>query len=138
MAIDIPYLKTVAINFLEVLEREGIKSVEDVQKNLGKTFEVKKELFDYIEVGVREFRRNLPQSYRISYFIPGRGIAIIEVRVNPTLNYIQIITKAKKIISGYNSFGGDEFGNILQFKIERPLEWSRIEKGLEKLVTLEV
>lgn len=140
MAIDIPYLKSVAKNFLEVLNREGINSVDGVVSKLGCRFLVKEQLEDYVEIRLREFRSDLPPSYKISYNALGRGIPI-EVSINKILKYIQFIVKANKHVDGYELFPlpyvGDGAGNLRQAVRFNSIDFAVIENELERLTKLE-
>ena len=140
MAIDIPYLKSVAKNFLDVLNRERINSVADVVSKLGGRFPAKEQLEDYVEIRLREFRKDLPPSYKLSYVALGRGI-LIEVSINRILKYIQFIVKANKHVDGYELFPlpyvGDGVGNLRQSQKFNSIDFAVVENELERLSKLE-
>ena len=71
-------------------------------------------------------------AYTISYTRLGVGIPI-ELKINNTLDYSQVIIKANRLIEGYSQFSVDLFENIVQNKI---LKSSDVSLSKNELVAL--
>lgn len=115
MEIQIPETIQIAKDFLKVLEREGIKSTEDLVRKVGQIYNIEKSNPDFIEITNRPSNMNTT-TQTISYTRPGTGIPL-EVKVNIPLAYSQIMLKTKGNIPGYSPFHIDNSGNIRQSKV---------------------
>lgn len=133
MPITIPDLRRISKNFLTILDKEKIMSVNDLEAKLGKEFLSDEDgaVQEYVSI------LNIPSNqdamaFTVSYVRPGTGIPI-ELKINPVLDYSQVIIKAKDMIGGYLPFGSDEFDNIYQSKLIRSSDFSLSIKELKKL-----
>jgi len=68
-------------------------------------------------------------AYTISYTKPGAGI-LIELKINNTLDYSQVIIKLQRLIEGYSPFSRDPFENIIQNKVLKSSDVSLSKKEL--------
>lgn len=124
-------LRDIAKRFLEVIDKEKICSLEDLNKKNGQVFPRRLFPRDFIKIELRPSKQGA-HANTISYIIPGIGIPI-EARINPSLNYSVMIAKTDSEIPGYIKLTEDNFGNIIQDKFLNSTDFSSIRKELEVL-----
>ncbi|MCH8945426.1 MAG: hypothetical protein IIA85_00695 [Nanoarchaeota archaeon] len=107
-------IKVISAEFLELLDGESVFKNKDLERMIGKvingTNPKDKLVFD-----------NRPSNlgtmaYTISYVREGTGIPL-EIKMNPSLDYSQVIIKLQESLVGYDSFARDSLGNIAQTKL---------------------
>lgn len=91
--------------------REGISSISDLERYLGKSFTMGQARID---VDKRPSQKGT-SALTISYIIPGKGIPV-ELRINSKLRYSLLIVKSQMELRGYNPDFYDPFGNLAQSK----------------------
>ena len=133
MKISKEELKKTAERFHETLEREKIESVGDLEKNLGKTFVVAGSE-ENIFIEMRPSNHGT-MAYTVSYNHPLTGIPM-ELKINPSQEYSQVIIKSGEEIEDYFPFTEDVFGNITQNRIFYSPEFSLCLDELKRLQTL--
>ena len=124
-------LGQIAENFLQVLDREGIHSLESLDRILDQRLDVDKSSGHVLKVQLRPSLSNT-KAHTMSYIIPIVGIPI-ETRMNYDLSYLNMIIKTGSIIPGYSEFSLDGFGNIIQNKVINSSEWEILERELRAL-----
>ncbi len=130
MLINREELKRNAENLLNILEEQKVYSVADLNRLLKKRVQVGAS--DFVEFSLRpsNFRT---RAYTISYIVPYiQGISL-EIKINPRLNYSQIIIKSENEIGDYKSFSYDDFGNLILNKKLETTEVREIKKEIERL-----
>ena len=109
-------IRKYSTELLDLLEREGISSIEGLQKRLGESFTVQEGV---VQLEARPGGKSLLPTditHTINYIVQGRGIPI-EVRINPRGSYSRITLKSENCMPGYNPFSKDARGNIIQEKM---------------------
>src|SRR3989344_1816942 len=107
MKISVEKIRIFASGFSKVLEEQEVKSTKDLEKLVGKQFKVKRQIKDFVSFDNRPSNFST-MAYTISYTRPGVGIPI-ELKINNTLDYSQVIIKANRLIEGYSQFSVDLF-----------------------------
>jgi len=125
-------IKEIANRILSFLEKEEINSVESLEKRLGSVFDVEGQRKHRIELESRPSNLKT-QAYTLSYVIPGKGIPI-EIRMNPTLRYSNMIVKSINKLKEYTGVLQDPFGNIIQEKAIK-FDFEDVKTELERLGT---
>ena len=120
----------ISTEFLELLDKESIFTSEDLERMIGKDINGKIS-------GDRLIFDNRPSNlntmaYTVSYVREGTGIPL-ELKMNPSLYYSQVILKSQEIIEGYSSFSEDDFGNIMQVKAMGSISLSLSRNELSSL-----
>lgn len=116
---------------LYFFEEQQIQNFSDVAKNVGKRFPLKRQP-DFIEVSMRPSNVGT-QTLTMSYVIPYlQGIAL-ELKMNATLRYSQIILKADELLTGYSIFAFDPWKNIVQNKVLETILFEEIREELLRL-----
>ena len=118
--------------FLSILEEEGIDSLGDVEKAVGKKFHFSGPLQEYIYIEERP--SNLDSTaYTLGYTKVGLGIPL-ELKINTQLDYSQIIVKTFFPLQGYNPFMRDMYGNVAQSRFfQSKINLSLLLQELERL-----
>ena len=131
-------ISKIAGDFLEILEREKITSLENVKNYPNKRID--KTDKEFIIGGARP--SNLGSTtYRLSYTFD-KGDIPIELVFNEEFGYFQVILKSQDRISGFKGFPNkieqrDRNGNLRQYKpIFCDDLFSGAKKELEKLVDM--
>jgi hypothetical protein len=123
-------LGRIAANFLEVLARERINTLENIKSRLGTKLGLNNGMPDEIKFGVGN-SRNGTKTWFIDYCRGRLGIPI-EMRFNRKLSYSQSIVKCEQEIKGYSQFLMDPYGNIVQAKKMERLDvdwaWAELER----------
>jgi len=107
---DIKCIVEEVIKFLE-----QYKAISDLEKMLGRKFSVNRFPEHYIQIHRRPSNAGTV-AYKITYYANPGGIPL-ELVMNPTLGYSQIIVKFQGKLSGFDCFYFDEFGNKTQSKL---------------------
>lgn len=110
-------LGKIAADFLEVLARERVGTMEALESRLGTKLSLNNGMSDEIVFGVGN-SQNGTNAWYIDYCREGLGLPI-EIRLNRTLDYSKFIVKCEQEIKGYSPFAADPFGNIVQMKTLR-------------------
>ncbi|MDD5193176.1 MAG: hypothetical protein PHF67_01175 [Candidatus Nanoarchaeia archaeon] len=139
MVFTLADIGTTAGRFLGVLDREEVRSLDDMRTRVGRTFEtgyVGQVLFDRKE---HKFAKPVSTSYIASYVMGSAGIPI-EVRVNDS-GFAIVILKAERLVEGYGHlFPGrpfsDNFGNLYQNVENRNAGFDWVVEELQKLKRL--
>lgn len=124
-------LRKIAGNFLGLLERENLRTTNDLEARLGERFLINEEAQDFVSITLRPSNLST-QAYIISYIRSQSGIPV-ELKVNPILDYTQVILKAQDSLEGYSQFGFDAFGNIQQNKVLTSSNFSLAREELREL-----
>ena len=124
----------------EMLDFFGRHKVEDVD-SLKEMTGVKYPLYPEIFIEVRFFPSNFGTTgISCEYRIKHPPESPISVKINPPLNYYQILLKSVDLIRGYkefpNPFKPDDLGNIPQYKVSQNIDLTLIKKDLEELTRL--
>lgn len=122
-------LKTIASKVLEVLDKEDIQKMEDLEKIMGKTFPINET--DSVVGEVRPSNFGTP-AFALSYFSQQEGI-VLETRLNASSGYTLIILKSETEVEGYESAAIDPLGNTVQSKTISPADVGLLRKELELL-----
>lgn len=122
-------LKRYSLEVLNMLEREKIGSISELEEKMGESFPTPEGI---IQLESRPSESGSIAS-TISYIIEGKGIPI-EIRLNPEHHYSLFIVKAEEELADYNPEFSDPLGNIIQ---DKRIE-SSFEKALEELKRLSV
>lgn len=131
MKFSLEEISTIAVRFLNLLESEKIFDIPCIENRIGKTIQLEDN--DCIIFDKKEHFYPLSTSYIIDYKREGSGIPI-EIRVNKTGDYTNIIIKASEIIGGYYQFfSADSFGNLPQSKTLKPAGLEIAKQELKKL-----
>ncbi len=125
-------IKQVAKNLVELLDEEKVHSAEDLEKLLGKRIFVRGSQLDYVEVAFRPSNFGT-SALTISYTAPYVEGIPLEIRINSSLNYSQIILKMRRKIEGYSIFERDLYGNMAQNKLIQSANWQDVIKEITKL-----
>ncbi len=137
MKFSLEEIGIIAEKFYNYLEKENINSETDVKNRINKKSIINDRdsiIFDKKEHFPPKYLRST--SYIIDYSRDESGIPI-EIRVNKTANYTQVIIKASRLIWNYLPFfGEDVFGNIPQTKVLKPAGLEIAKQELEKLKLL--
>lgn len=130
MEINETDLKKYAGKLLKVLDSEGIKTTRDLEAcvKVGKSLEIDGER---IEFSLRPSNFET-RTYTMDYIIPNKGI-IIQLKINPSMKYLTVITKNRTEIKGYTPFAIDGFGNPIQFRNYESTDMNVFLKELENL-----
>lgn len=132
MLISKLHLKKYIENFLEVLNRENILSIFDIEKKLNERFEVQEDSTHFVSIGL--IPSNLGTgAYTISYNVTLVGIPV-EIKLNQELRYSMIIVKSSEEIYGYSIFAQDPNKNLVQNKVMDTTDLTKIKKELEDIV----
>ena len=114
MAIRKTDIQKYSSQILELLEREKIKSLRDLQNRLGDSF-----LTPEGQIFLDAIPFSTLTVHILKYVIPSR-VTPIEVRLNPTYGHSDIIIKSGEEITDYHptysEFSSDLSGNIVQDK----------------------
>ena len=110
MKITTEKFRKIASNLLGLLDREEINSIEDLEKKIGRKYDISSG--EYIELFMRPSNSET-FAHIISYIWEGSGIPI-EARINTKLGYLQMIIKLQENIQNYAPFTEDPYGNIVQ------------------------
>ena len=130
MEISSSEIRNIASMFLGILDRENITSTKRLEESLEREYTLDQSQ-DIVTITLRP--SNLGTSaYTISYTRSGTGIPI-EIKVNPSLKYSQVILKSQEEVKGYYPFGMDIFNNIIQNKVIESSEFERVREELHKL-----
>lgn len=132
--ITISDLHRYAGNFIEVLEMQGISSVDDLRAKIPESVRVNQIVNDRIvfEMGSSKLGTS---AYIMAYVIFGIGVPI-EGRINTAPNYVEIKVKAQSSIEGYEAWGSDSYRNILQSKSLKNPDIAAVVEELERLKTV--
>jgi hypothetical protein len=122
-------LGEMAGRILEVLERERICSLAQLNEHKGKRITVGEK--EFVDINLRPSKRGT-QANTLSYIVEDRGIPI-GVRINPVLHYGDITVKTGGLIGGYQDFSLDGFGNLIQSKELYPSSFQCMERELKEL-----
>lgn len=123
---------TYAERLLEVLEEQKISSLESAINAIGKEFEVREILPDRVIIHMRPSNMGTLE-LKISYVCPNFEGIPLELVINPSLKYRQLIVKCAESFQGYSAFAFDPYNNIVQFKINSGAEWRDAIKDIEEL-----
>lgn len=134
MKIYIRDLKKFAAEFLRILEDQKIESTKDLEGLIGQQFRIENQIQDFISFENRPSNLNT-MAYTISYTKPGTGIPI-ELKINSSLNYSQIIIKAQEVIYSYLPFMIDTFENFIQNKVLDSSDILILKKEVVRLTQL--
>lgn len=128
-------LREVAENFLEILAKREINSLESLKKAVQKSeiFPLERNSSEYVSYTIRPSEMNT-SAHTLSYNILSAGIPI-ELKINPILGYSRIIIKYQGKMGGYSILSEDNFRNIIQNKIMLP-DFQLFLEELKKLQTL--
>ena len=118
-----------AKKFLNVLNAEGIRTEDDVQRAIERSFDVAQG--EQVWIGLRP-SEEFTYAYTLSYIVNRVGIPI-ELKLNRELGYTKAIVKVQAQLSGYKPFLEDGFKNIVQQKILRRANVDKIRNELESL-----
>jgi hypothetical protein len=121
-----------ARSLIRLFNEENICSIEDTQKLLGRMIPVRDSSPDYVETTLRPSNLRT-RALTISYTLPYIEIIPLEIKVNPTFNYAQIIIKMLSEVQGYRAFSGDVFANITQYRPMMHASWRDIIGEVKKL-----
>ena len=114
-------LRRYSLEVLNMLEREKIDSIAELERRLGESFSTSEGL---IQLESRP-SRDSSTALTISYIVKGKGIPI-EVRLNPEHHYSLFFVKSEEKIDDYNPELLDPLGNVIQSK--------KIESSFEKML----
>ncbi len=131
MKIKTDDIRIFASRFLKVLEEQGVKSTQDLEKLIGKEVEIEQQAPDFLSFEKRPSNLST-MAYTISYIKPESGIPI-EIKINSELDYSQVIIKTQELIEGYTPFSVDPFENIIQNKLLRSCD---ISLSIKELIAL--
>jgi len=132
-------LREIAGSFLATLDREGIKTLDDIVERLGKRLAVDESSGDYVQVYAEKIKPNRGIAYFLQYSLHGckNGWPVITASVKSSHNRVTdglITIGASKIVNGYSKshLGTDNYGNAHQF---RPIDGGidKIRQELERL-----
>ena len=136
MSVKTNDLKRIVNNFLNLMEKEEVKSMLDYEQP-EKRFPVPDKPNDYISVEFRPSSNTpipLTNSPTISYHAGGGGIPL-EVRINSNEGYSRIILKTVEgVIPNYSPFAIDIFDNIGQNKIIKSTDVADVKKELKNIL----
>ncbi len=131
MKIKADDIRMFASGFLKILEEQEVKSAQDLERLIGKEFKIEQKESDFLSFTNRPSNLST-MAYTISYIRPGSGIPI-ELKINSSLNYSQVIIKTQELIEDYTPFSVDTFENIIQYKL---LNSSDIYLSIKELIAL--
>ena len=123
--------------FLDILGKEEVKTVGDLERLAGQTIPVDGRKQDYVSIRFTPSNGGTT-AIDASYIVQHRqdeigGGAPLCLKVNTKLGYSQIMIKTNCEIEGYSPFGKDPFENILQAKIIKSTDWQEIRREIENL-----
>jgi len=118
---------------LESFRENGIGCFGDLLGLMGQRYYLSG-LSDFVEFEWRPSNLNT-LAYAISYIRPGTGIPL-GARINPVLDYSQMIIKSVGLIGGYDPFMEDHLGNILQNKVIPTSQFDALIEEFEQLEKL--
>ncbi|MBM3233621.1 hypothetical protein FJZ19_00835 [Candidatus Pacearchaeota archaeon] len=130
-------LTEIARTFLQVLDKEKVRDVRDLERLAGQTIPIDGRDFEYFSVSWRPFNlgtRALDASYIIQHKPNeiGGGIPLC-LKINCSLGYSQIIVKTLAEIEGYLVFNEDPFGNKVQMMLVESIELQKAREEIERL-----
>jgi len=132
MRFPITAIKKTARSFLETLDREKIFATGDLEANLNQIFTSVGDPLDSVILTLRPSNAGTA-AYTISYTRSGTADIPIELKINPSLDYTQVILKAGEIVGSYEPFAIDLYDNIAQ---ARKMESSDLSHAREELKRL--
>ncbi|MFH1211026.1 MAG: hypothetical protein V1645_03855 [archaeon] len=113
---------------LKVLEKEKVETNYDLQRMRDRVIRInERDLVEFKKAPTTE-----TSMYITSYIRSGSGIPI-ELRVNPTFNYAQIILKTQTQVAKYDTFAMDPFRNIIQNRVFLPGDLGSLKEELKRL-----
>ena len=115
MKISREFIAERARKLIEALQEARISSLSDLESLIDTEIQINAEENERVEFSLRSSNFNT-QAYTVSYIIHGLGIPL-EFKINPSLQYSQVIVKCHSLIEGYSPFAQDQQGNIAQNKI---------------------
>ena len=123
-------IKVISAEFLKLMDKESVFANEDLERMVGK------EINGNIS-GDRLVFDNRPSdlgtmAYTVSYVREGTGIPL-ELKINPSLDYVRVIVKLQDCIFGYDPFSADIFENIIQAKLLKSNDLSLSREELRYL-----
>jgi len=125
-------LKTHAERLLEKIEEEKISSLESALLSKNKHLFIREILPDYVFIFISPSNHGTT-ALKISYICPTSEGIPLELVINSTLDYNQVLIKCAEPIKGYSSFGVDIYSNIRQFKKNPGSEWITSIQNIEEL-----
>lgn len=131
MSISKERFKGIAETFLAILEREGISSLQGLERKLGGDFALGTDCNDHLSLESRPSNQGTV-AYTLSYIAPGLGIPI-EVRINPALGNSTLIIKAGYVFQTYWVFAEDLNDNLIQYKTIDSIAFPQIVEELTAL-----
>ena len=131
MKLSILEIENAANLFLDTLDREGITEVSDITDRIGRRIKVNRDT--EIEFSSRPCLCGT-RAGTISFIRNGTGI--IELRLNPIVDYGKIIAILQTYLPDYDPFYKDGFGNYAQEKIIAPANYTALRRELESLTFL--
>ena len=108
-------LKSKARVLQEILEREHVRNIRDLEKIMDCSFIINRASKEQVTIEKRPSNSGT-WAYSVSYNEEGLGIPI-NIFINPILEYIQVVVKGKFRLRGYSEFATDSRGNIAQAKL---------------------
>lgn len=139
MRISREKLSEVSKTFIEILDREWVRNLGDLEALAGQAIPVNGKEQEYLIVGWRPSNlgtRAIDASYTIQHRAKQVGGGIpLDLKMNRLLDYSQIIIKADFTIEDYNHIAEDPFGNIVQARVLDNTDWQRIQEEIRKLST---
>ncbi len=131
MRISREEFRQIARNFGEILDREGIDSLAEVESRLGMQIEVGGQYSaDRVTLNMRS--SNAGPAHTLSYIRDEVGIPI-EMRVSKLGNYSKSIIKFEGVAGRYVPFLDDGRGNLIQERTWGGNDFSGVRKELERL-----
>lgn len=132
MTFSLSQVGVIARRLLSYAEEQGIRTSDDVVRA---TPSFVRRGADALEFSLRPSEGG-SRAYTLSYISPGKGIPL-EVRMNRTLGYSQVIMKADQVVEGYTPFSSDGRGAIHQARVFDSSEWNVVRDELERLETFQ-
>tara|TARA_Y100000310_G_scaffold292107_1_gene320589 strand:+ start:421 stop:837 length:417 start_codon:yes stop_codon:yes gene_type:complete len=137
MRISREKLSEVSKTFIDILDKEGVKTLRDLERLVGQAFPVSGKEQEYLVIIHRPSNlgtRAIDASYVIQHKPKQVGGGIpLDLKMNQMLNYSQIIIKTDSEIKGYGPFAKDSFDNIIQGRIIDTINWQEVQEEIKKL-----
>ncbi len=130
MKITPDYTQQAARSLLRLLEERNVREPNDLRDIYGK-YRSPEDAAAFIEVTSNLSNGGLFVP-TMSYVIPGAGI-LLETKVNDLLDYMKIIVKVDRPLSGYRAFMLDLAGNIAQDRTIQEVAIPLLKLELEEL-----
>lgn len=135
MIITRQMLKTNAERLLETLQEDGISSLELAFGAVGRQIKFREALPDHTHIFTSHSNAGTT-ALKISYICPDFEGVPLELVVNPTLNYRQVILKCIEPVSGYSTFGLDRYKNLQQYKKVMGSDWQEMINDVGELTRI--